>query len=75
MKWILLVMICWGADCQTMYEEYVYDKHEDCLTQASIVSDYAQMTYPGSTGKVYCLTQPEFDKWIESATATPSSSI
>ena len=75
MKWILLVMICWGAECQTMYEEFIYDNQEDCLTQAAIVSDYAQMTYPNSTGKVYCLTQSEFDAWLQKGTAQPSSAI
>ena len=75
MKWILLVMICWGTDCQTMYEEFLYDKYEDCLTQAAIVSDYAQMTYPNSTGQVYCLTEKEFADWLDKTTAKPSSAI
>lgn len=66
MKWIMIVMICWGTECQTMYEQYLYEKESDCLTEAAIVSDYAQMTYPGTTGQIYCLNEDEFKIWVDS---------
>ncbi len=59
-------MICWGTECSTMYEQFLYENENDCLTEAAIVSDYAQMTYPGSTGQIYCLNENEFQKWMDS---------
>tara|TARA_B100000424_G_scaffold259326_1_gene242088 strand:- start:277 stop:441 length:165 start_codon:yes stop_codon:yes gene_type:complete len=49
-----------------MYEQYLYEKESDCLTEAAIVSDYAQMTYPGTTGQIYCLNEDEFKTWVDS---------
>ncbi len=66
MKWIMIIMICWGTECSTMYEQFLYENENDCLTEAAIVSDYAQMTYPGSTGQIYCLNENEFQKWMDS---------
>lgn len=66
MKWIMIVMICWGANCQTMYEEALYDTEQKCLDQAQIVSEYAQKTYPNSEGKVYCLNEKDFGIWLNS---------
>jgi hypothetical protein len=60
MKWILVVMICWGTDCQTIYEQKLYDAEKECLEQATIVSEYAQKTYPQSSGQVWCITTDEF---------------
>ena len=41
MKWILVVIMCFGADCQTIYEQHLYDKDQDCLNEAGVVSAYA----------------------------------
>ena len=66
MKWILLVMICWGSNCQTIYEKHLYPSQDECLVQAEIVKNYATETYPNSTGQVWCLTEGEFGNWLKS---------
>jgi hypothetical protein len=65
MKWILVVMICWGTDCQTIYEQKLYDAEKECLEQAAIVTEYAKQTYPDTSGQVWCLTKDEFENWIK----------
>jgi hypothetical protein len=60
MKWILVVMMCWGMDCTTIYEQTLYDNEDECLEQATIVTEYAQKTYPQSSGQVWCVTTDEF---------------
>lgn len=68
MKWILVVMMCVGMDCQTIYEQHLYDKEQDCLNEAKIVSAYAQKQFPNSSGQVYCLTTEEFKSWFTPST-------
>ena len=68
MKWILVVIMCFGADCQTIYEQHLYDKEQDCLNEAGIVSAYAQKQFPNSSGQVYCLTTDEFQSWFAPST-------
>lgn len=70
MKWILVVMICSQIDCQTVYEQKLYDTEQECMEQATIVSQYAQQQYPGTSGQVWCLTNSEFESFIK-----PSSGV
>jgi len=68
MKWILVVMICWGMDCQTIYEQTLYDTENECLEQAAVVTNYAQQTYPDTSGQIWCLTTEEFQGWVRPTT-------
>ena len=61
MKFFLVVMICWGSNCETVFEQTAYDSYNECMVQAQIVMEYAQSEYPGSAGMVNCLNQQELD--------------
>ena len=61
MKFFLVVMICWGSNCETVYEQTAYDSYNECMVQAQMVMEYAQSEYPGSAGMVNCLNQQELD--------------
>ena len=65
MNWILVIVICWGFNCQTIYEEKLYDTELECNNEAARVMEYAQEMYPNSSGEVHCLTSTQFEDWIQ----------
>lgn len=62
MKFFLVVMICWGSNCETVFEHKAYESYNECMVQAQIVMEYAQEQYPGSAGMVNCLDEQSLEK-------------
>ena len=65
MKFIMVIIICFGADCRAIYEEFNYESYEACISEAYGVSNYMQQTFPTSSGKVYCWDEDQFELFKE----------
>ena len=65
MKFILVVYMCMAGACESVYEQVPYDTVEACQKASEEVSKTAQEMFPMSTGQVWCLTEEEFDRYIE----------
>ncbi len=65
MKWLLVMMLCWGTDCQTIYKQTFYDDEIECMEQLAIVSESAKKQFPNASGQIWCVTEEEFKKWMK----------
>ena len=65
MKFIMVIVFCIYGNCQTIYEESMYDTMDSCLEQSKSVSQYMQQTFPGSSGEIFCIDYEEFKKLEE----------
>tara|TARA_A100001015_G_scaffold55741_1_gene61247 strand:+ start:764 stop:1018 length:255 start_codon:yes stop_codon:yes gene_type:complete len=65
MKFFLVVIICFGADCQAIFEENSYERYDICMETASSTAQFMKYTYPESHGQVDCLNENEFEKLQE----------
>ena len=61
MKFIMVVIICFGVDCQAIFEETPYERYDLCMETAASTAQYMQYTYPESAGQVNCYTEREFE--------------
>ena len=65
MKFFLVVVICFGVDCQAIFEENAYERYDICMETAASTAQFMKHTYPESHGQVDCLTETEFEKLQE----------
>ena len=65
MKFIMVVLICFGADCRAIYEEFRYENYDTCMIEAVKTRDYMKSTFPASSGQVYCWDEEQFQKFKE----------
>ena len=40
MKWIMIIIVCIGADCQQFTPEKLFDSYEECQVGAGIMNQY-----------------------------------
>ena len=60
MDFIMVIIICFGLDCQAIYEEFEYENYDKCISEAYGVSEYMKLTFPTSAGEVHCLDKQQF---------------
>ena len=60
MDFIMVIIICFGLDCQAIYEEFEYENYDRCISEAYGVSEYMKLTFPTSAGEVHCLDKQQF---------------
>ena len=63
MKFIMVVIICFGVDCRAIFEETLYDTYQSCYQESTIVAGYMQQTYPQSAGEVHCWDEAQFEEY------------
>ena len=61
MKFIMVIIICFGANCQALWENTPYDSETICLENTKSVASYMQEIYPQSSGEIYCMNEEQFD--------------
>jgi|TARA_Y100000590_G_scaffold175617_1_gene200668 heterodisulfide reductase subunit A-like polyferredoxin len=61
----MVIIICFGANCQALWENIPYDSETACLQNTKSVASYMQEAYPNSSGEIYCMTQMQFDKFYK----------
>jgi hypothetical protein len=60
MKFIMVVIICFGADCQAIFEQTFYNTKEQCLQVAMETTAFMRDAYPTSSGEIHCFNEEEF---------------
>ena len=65
MKFIMVIIICFGANCQALWEQDLYESEATCLQNTKSVASYMQETSPQSAGEIYCMNQEEFTKFYK----------
>ena len=63
MKFIMVIIICFGANCQAIWEQTWYTTIDECLAQSQPARNYMMNTYPESSGQIYCMDEQEFDEY------------
>ena len=63
MKFIMVIIICFGANCQTIWDKQLYSTVDDCLAASGPVKEYMMQVYPTSAGQIYCMSEEEFSKY------------
>ena len=63
MKFIMVVIICFGVDCQAIFEPNTYDNHDSCYEVAKQTSQFMQQMYPDSSGEVHCFDEQQFSEF------------
>ena len=61
MKFIMVLIICFGADCRSVYENFAYETYEQCVQEAVGVSQFMQQQFPTSSGQVFCWDKEQFE--------------
>ncbi len=72
MQYLMVILICFGANCQTIWEKTYYNSKEDCLAATQPVKQYMMDVYPGSSGEIYCMTQEQFEEYSKQRQETPT---
>ena len=65
MKIIMVIIICFGANCQAIWEKNYYPSIEECITASAPVKIYMVDVYPNSSGEIHCMTEGEFEDYIQ----------
>ena len=61
MKYIMVMIICLGVDCQAIYNsDYPYETYDQCLTEAIEVTGYMPMLFPSTSGEIHCMDKETF---------------
>jgi hypothetical protein len=60
---IMVIIICFGATCQTMNVKGTYGTYDSCISGSKGVADYMKDTFPTSSGEIYCMTEQEFEDY------------
>ena len=65
MKVIMVIIICFGANCQAIWDKQHFSSINDCLSASGPVKEYMMNTYPDSAGEIYCMTESEFNNYYQ----------
>jgi len=65
MKVIMVIIICFGANCQAIWERFHYPSIQECLAETVPVKEFMMQAYPDSAGEIYCMTQEEFENYYK----------
>ncbi len=65
MKFIMVIVICFGVDCNAIFEQNYYDTKEQCLQVATETTAFMQDAYPTSSGVIHCFSEEEFSLYQE----------
>ena len=66
MKFIMVVIICWTAEfCEGIWEQKFYETKAECDAEAVTVKDYMMLSYPTTSGQIYCMSEKDFQQYYE----------
>lgn len=63
MEYILVMIICFGADCQAIFDVTRYVDYESCFEVAIQTTQLMQQTYPQSAGEIHCFNEQQFSEF------------
>ena len=65
MNVIMVIIICFGANCQAIWEKNYYPSIEECVIASAPVKVYMMDVYPDSAGEIHCMTERIFDNYVK----------
>ena len=69
MKFIMVMIICFGADCEAVFDPTTYfDSYDSCYATALQTTQYMQQTFPQSSGEIHCYNEEQlslFQEWLK----------
>jgi len=65
MNFIMVIIICFGANCQAIWDKQQYSTINDCLVASGPVKEYMMQVYPTSAGQIYCMDEQQFKNYQE----------
>ena len=65
MKVIMVIIICFGANCQAIWEKNYYPSIEECIIASTPVKVYMMDIYTDSAGEIHCMTEKIFDNYVK----------
>ena len=63
MKFIMVIIICFGADCKAIFDATRYVDYETCFEVAMETTHLMQQTYPQSAGEIHCFNEQQFSEF------------
>ncbi len=64
MKFIMVIVICFGADmCKSIFDKQAFNSYNECVESTKIVAQYMKDAYPNSSGEIHCFTEQEFNDY------------
>ena len=69
MKWVMVMIICFGADCDAVFDPATYfSSYDSCYSTALQTTQYMQQMYPQSSGEIHCYNEEQlalFELWLK----------
>jgi len=69
MKFIMVVIICFGVDCDALFDpSTTFADYETCYDTALETTQYMQQIYPESSGEIHCYNEEQFllfQEWLK----------
>jgi len=61
MKFVMVMIICFGADCEALFnKEHTYDSYNVCYQEAIENANFMRQMFPSSAGEVHCWDEERF---------------
>ena len=77
MKWVMVMIICFGADCEAVFDPATYfSSYDSCYSTALQTTQYMQQMYPQSSGEIHCYNEEQlalFELWLKDGNKTKLS--
>jgi len=66
MKFIMVMIICFGGNCQAIWENtFNWDTLDECVEASLPVKSYMMDIYPSSSGEIYCMSKEQFEDFYQ----------
>jgi|TARA_B100000035_G_scaffold309259_1_gene315177 hypothetical protein len=68
MKFVMVMILCFGVDCDAIFDTTAYESYEDCYSVARQTVTYMQQLYPDSSGEIHCYNEQQiadFQKYLD----------
>ena len=65
MNVIMVIILCFGANCQAIWEKNYYPSIEECIIASAPVKVYMMDIYPDSAGEIHCMTEEMFEDYVK----------
>jgi len=69
MKFVMVMIICFGADCEAVFDPATYfESYDTCYSTALQTTQYMQQMYPQSAGEIHCYNEEQlllFQEWMK----------
>jgi hypothetical protein len=64
-EYFLVIIFCMFGECQNLDSPKAFASYGECHEQAQATAMLFNKQYPNSTGEIYCLTEDEYNKYID----------